>query len=127
MIDVSSSSGRDPVQDYEVISRELELFPGRDASGERLADKPVIVAANKIDVLDEPERLDRLRAHLQTRGIPLYAVSAATGDGLAALLEAAWSAVTAARDRAATDASASDSSSDTSTGLRAASGLPRDE
>ena len=62
LVDVSSSSGRDPVEDFDVIMRELELFPGRDASGERLADKPVIAAANKIDALDEPERLARLQA-----------------------------------------------------------------
>jgi GTP-binding protein len=99
IVDVSSVTGRDPVDDYEVIARELELFPGRDASGERLADKPVIVAANKIDALDEPDRLERLRAHLQQRGVPLYAVSAAAGDGLPPLLEAVWREVAAARGR----------------------------
>ena len=40
LVDVSSTSGRDTVSDFEIISRELELFPGRDASGERLAEKP---------------------------------------------------------------------------------------
>src|SRR5438105_4631460 len=90
VVDVSSSSGRDPVSDYDVIARELELFPGRDASGERLQDKPVVVAANKIDALDDPSRLERLRAHLQRAGIPLYPVSAATGEGLPLLLEAVW-------------------------------------
>ena len=90
IVDVSSASGRDPVEDFDVITRELELFPGRDASGERLRDKPVLVAANKIDALDEPDRLERLKAHLRERGIPLYAVSAATGEGLPPLLEAVW-------------------------------------
>jgi GTPase len=93
LVDVSSVSGRDPVEDFDVITRELTLFPGRDASGERLQDKPVIVAANKIDALDDPERLARLQEHLQRRGIPLYAVSAATGDGLTPLLEAMWQQV----------------------------------
>jgi GTP-binding protein len=90
VVDVSSSTGRDPVEDFETISRELELFPGRDAAGERLQDKPVVVAANKIDALDDPTRLERLRDHLQHAGIPLYPVSAATGEGLPLLLEAAW-------------------------------------
>ena len=36
LVDVSSASGRDPVEDFDVIMRELALFPGRDASGERL-------------------------------------------------------------------------------------------
>ena len=82
-----------------IITRELELFPGRDATGERLAEKPVIVAANKIDALDEPERLERLRAHVEARGIPVLAVSAAAGEGLPALLEAIWREVAAARVR----------------------------
>jgi GTP-binding protein len=90
VVDVSSMSGRDPVEDFETITRELALFPGRDATGERLQDKPVVVAANKIDALDEPDRLERLRAHLQHAGIPLYPVSAATGEGLPQLLEAVW-------------------------------------
>ncbi len=97
LVDVSSSTGRDPVADFDVITRELALFPGRDASGERLADKPLLVAANKIDALDEPERLQRLEEHLQSAGIPLYPVSAATGQGLDALLEAVWREV--ARER----------------------------
>jgi GTP-binding protein len=96
-----SSTGRDPVQDFEVITRELDLFPGRDAGGERLADKPLLVAANKIDSVDEPERLEALTTHLRERSIPLYAVSAATGEGLDKLLEAMWHEVASARERAA--------------------------
>jgi GTP-binding protein len=90
VVDVSSATGRDPVQDFEIIVRELELFPGRDRSGERLQDKPVIVAANKIDALDEPDRLHRLERVAKTRDVPLYPVSAATGEGLPPLLEAIW-------------------------------------
>ncbi len=102
LVDISSLSGRDPISDYDVITRELALFPGRDASGDRLADKPVLVVANKIDALDEPDRLERLREHLQRLGIPLYAVSAATGAGLQNLLEAIWRKVAEARGRAMT-------------------------
>jgi GTP-binding protein len=94
VVDVSSASGRDPVQDFDTIMRELALVPGRDAAGERLKDKPLIAAANKIDVLDDPARLEALQAHLQAAGIPLYPVSAATGEGVPALLEAMWAHVT---------------------------------
>jgi GTP-binding protein len=87
------------VEDFEVIGRELALFPGRDASGERLVDKPVIVAANKIDALDEPARLTSLDRHLRGKGLPLYPVSAATGEGLDRLLDAIWREVAEARDR----------------------------
>jgi GTP-binding protein len=104
LVDVSSASGRDPVSDYDVIVRELELFPGRDASGERLADKPMIAAANKIDALDEPERLERLEKHLKRLGVPLHKVSAATGEGIDALLEAIWRKVAESRERMASAA-----------------------
>jgi GTPase len=100
LVDVSSMSGRDPVEDFEIITRELDLFPGRDAAGERLADKPQLVTANKIDALDEPARLERLKDHLRDRGLPLYAVSAVTGEGIDVLLEAVWREVTMARERA---------------------------
>jgi GTPase involved in cell partitioning and DNA repair len=92
VIDVSSASGRDPVEDYEVICRELQQFAGTDEDGEpvRLADKPAIAAANKVDALDDPKRLARLKSHLKRRGVPVVAVSAATGEGIPALLEAMW-------------------------------------
>jgi GTP-binding protein len=91
VIDVSSSSGRDPVTDFDVISRELELFAGAgDDTAVALSAKPRIAAANKIDVLDEPDRLARLRRHLADLGVPMYPVSSVTGEGLPALLEAMW-------------------------------------
>jgi GTP-binding protein len=90
VVDVSSASGRDPVNDFDVIARELELFPGRDASGERLSDKPMLVAANKIDALDDADRLKRIEAHAKRLGLEVYPVSAATGEGLPPLLEAVW-------------------------------------
>jgi GTPase len=104
LVDVSSFSGRDPVHDYEVIMRELALFPGRDASGERLVDKPILIAANKVDALDEPDRLARLEAHVQATGLPFFAVSAVAGTGIDALLAAVWREVAEARARAASAA-----------------------
>jgi GTP-binding protein len=109
LVDVSSFSGRDPVQDFEVIMRELDLFPGRDAAGERLVDKPMIVAANKVDALDEPERLASLEAHVRASGLPFHAVSAAAGTGVDGLLEAIWHEVAEARSRAAAAPSIDDS------------------
>jgi GTPase len=104
LVDVSSFSGRDPVHDYEVIMRELALFPGRDAAGERLVDKPILIAANKVDALDEPDRLARLEAHVQATGLPFFAVSAVAGTGIDALLAAVWREVAEARARAASAA-----------------------
>ena len=106
LVDVSSLSGRDPVNDFEVIRRELAMFPNDDdvftlVDGTRLADKPQLVAATKIDALDEPDRLARLRDHVERLGLPCHPISAVTGVGLAALLDALWPFVAAARAGAA--------------------------
>jgi GTP-binding protein len=114
LIDVSSGSGRAPVDDFEVIMKELALFPGRDASGEQLKDKPMLVAANKIDALDEPARLAALREHLERRGVPLHAVSAATGEGVPQLLEAVWRELARRTDGASAPASSGSTLSDSS-------------
>ncbi|HWP99828.1 MAG TPA: GTPase ObgE [Vicinamibacterales bacterium] len=103
VVDVSPASGRDPVEDFEVIQRELELFPGtgeETAGRPPLAGKTRLVAANKIDILTEPDRLRRLEAHLRERGVPLFPISAVTGEGVPALVEAMWREVAAARERA---------------------------
>ena len=96
LVDVSSSDGRDPVEDFDVIQRELTLFRDentRDAAWVGpLSDKVQIVAANKIDALDEPARLERLRQHAARQGLRVYPVSAVTGEGVDVLLEATWTA-----------------------------------
>jgi GTP-binding protein len=97
VVDVSSASGRDPVEDFEIIRRELAAFSGVEGD-ERVAlhEKPELVAANKIDALDAPERLERLAAHAATLGLEVFPVSAAAGTGMQALLEAIWRQVSAA-------------------------------
>jgi GTP-binding protein len=118
LVDVSSVSGRDPVEDFDVIMKELSLFPGRDASGEQLQDKPMLVAANKIDALDEPDRLARLRAHVEGKKLPFFAVSAATGEGVPALLEAVWGAISRRDDNDAAEPGEPGSPRSTGSGTR---------
>jgi GTP-binding protein len=96
VIDISSSTGRDPVEDFEIITRELERFVSDDDDRAPLGGKPQIAAANKIDALDDPSRLERLRKHLKKRRIPLFVVSAVTGEGIPPLLEAMWKEVSRA-------------------------------
>ena len=93
IVDVSSVSGREPSDDFDVIQRELTLFrneSARDAIGGPLSNKLQIVVANKIDALDEPARLERLSQHASEMGLGVYPVSAVTGQGVNALLEAIW-------------------------------------
>ena len=99
VIDISEHSGRDPVKDFETVQKELSSFSlHRDTSktsNDPRADfstKRQLVAANKIDVLGETERLQRLRTHLESAHIQMFPISAATGQGLATLKEAMWQA-----------------------------------
>jgi GTP-binding protein len=84
LIDVSGATERDPVVDFDTIRRELQLYRPE------LADKPQLAVANKMDVVADPDTVDPLEAHLATLHIPLYRISAVTGEGVAALLEAMW-------------------------------------
>jgi len=92
LVDVSSASGRDATQDFEVILNELKLFD------ERVAAKPHIVAANKTDALDDPSRLARLETRVKALNFPFHAISAVTGKGLEPLLESAWREIVTTRD-----------------------------
>lgn len=75
LVDVSSISGRDAVEDYEIINRELAHY------NPELADRPQIVVATKIDALDEPERLESLSQKAKTDGKPFFQISAVTNQG----------------------------------------------
>jgi GTP-binding protein len=99
LVDVSSSTGRDPIEDFAVIRRELDLFRDRAVETEvaPLATKHQIVAANKIDAIDDPTRLDRLRKHTAELGLTCFDVSAVTGEGVGPLLEAVWAAYQSAK------------------------------
>ncbi len=81
LVDVSDASGRpDPVEDFKVINKELASFT--NANGEQLlANKPMIVAATKIDSAN-PEKLKKLAAHVKRRKLEFHAISAVTGQGI---------------------------------------------
>jgi GTP-binding protein len=95
LVDVSSASGRDPVDDFETVRAELDLFDPAFAS------KPQIVAANKIDAMDDEDRLKRLEKRAKKLKLPFLRISGVTGEGVPALLESAWTHLAAARDREA--------------------------
>lgn len=75
VIDVSST-GRDPVDDFLKISRELELYKAD------LMGKPQIVAASKMDSVDDPARVEKLREFCEGRGLEMFEISAVAGYGI---------------------------------------------
>jgi GTP-binding protein len=79
MVDVSDASGREPVEDFETVMRELASF------SEGLAKKPMLVVASKMDAAQNPQRVDSLRSLAAERGLPYFEISSVTGLGLEAL------------------------------------------
>ena len=80
LVDTSDASDRDPVRDFEIICGELAAF------SESLAAKPMIVVATKLDATTDRSRLERLREHCAERKLDFYAISSATGEGIAQLV-----------------------------------------
>lgn len=91
----SGEPDRDPVADLEVIESELDAYEA--ATGASLADRPRIIALNKIDVPAAREVAEDAAAVLEQRGLAVYKVSAATHEGLRELAYAVGGVVAAAR------------------------------
>ncbi len=82
LVDVSSASGRDPVDDYEIINRELANYNAE------LAERPQIVVATKIDALDDPARRDKLKKRAKKDGKPFLEISSVANMGVRELVQA---------------------------------------
>jgi GTP-binding protein len=80
LVDVSSLSGRDPVEDYEIINRELAKY------NKELAERQQVIVATKIDALDEPDRLESLRQKAADDRRDFLAISSVTGQGVKELV-----------------------------------------
>jgi GTPase len=91
VVDVSGASGRDPAVDLDTVRHELEMFQPD------LAAKPQLVAANKIDALDDETRAQAVESRAQMLDLPFFRVSAVTGAGLPELLEGVWRELAAQR------------------------------
>lgn len=83
VLDVSGIEGRDPLDDYHKINAELKLY------NERLAKRPQIIAANKMDLAEAQDNIERVREFMEKEGREVFAVSAATGEGLDLLMQRA--------------------------------------
>lgn len=84
VIDAAGTEGRDPLQDIEIINRELVNY------SEVLAGKPQIIVCNKIDAIyteeGQADPVERIRKAFEGTDIPVFAVSAVTREGLKELL-----------------------------------------
>ena len=81
VVDVSGSEGRDPIDDFEKINEELRKY------SDKLAQKPQVVCANKIDLIetDSPEYL-AFKEHVESKGVKVFPVSAPLRIGITELL-----------------------------------------
>ena len=91
LLHLVDGTGEDVAADYAVIDRELALY------SPTVAAKPRIVALNKIDALDEEERAARMAALQAASGRRVWPLSAATGEGVQAVLRALMAEIRVAR------------------------------
>ncbi|MGN1418063.1 MAG: GTPase ObgE [Acutalibacteraceae bacterium] len=81
IVDVSGSEGRDPIEDFEKINRELEKF------NSELAKRPQIVAGNKIDLATD-EQLSRFRTYIESKGYAYFEMCAPIYEGTKEVINA---------------------------------------
>ena len=84
VVDVAALDGRDPIEDFEAINLELEKY------NTRLATRPQIVAANKIDLLFEDEKLQEFINKIEEKGFKVFPISAAANKGIKELIYYAY-------------------------------------
>jgi GTP-binding protein len=80
VLDLDPQTGRDPVEDFEIINDELRRYSAT------LAERPQVVVANKADLPEAAERRQRVEEFCARRRLPLFVISAATGLGLRELV-----------------------------------------
>ena len=86
VVDVAGTEGRDPLEDIRAINKELERYRID------LSEKKQIIAANKADLIPaDSDSLVQLKEEWEKQGVPVFLISAATGEGVKDLMSAAWS------------------------------------
>lgn len=80
VLDAAGSEGRDPIADFDQINLELALY------SEKLAKRPQIVVANKIDIPGAADNVDAVREYVTKKGYEFYPISAVTGEGVQELM-----------------------------------------
>ncbi|MFA5366857.1 MAG: GTPase ObgE [Dehalococcoidia bacterium] len=83
LIHLIDGNSADPKADMDKVNNELALFSAE------LPGKPQIIAVNKVDISEVRDRIPALKKQLKRTGLPLHFISAATGEGVGALMAAA--------------------------------------
>lgn len=107
VVDASGREGRRPVDDLIAVENELVRYSAE------LAKRPRLIAANMMDLPDAASNLPEIEAVGRERGVPVYPISAATGEGTKELVYAAWRIVSQTREAARAQEAADSSASDT--------------
>lgn len=76
VVDLSGSEGRNPIDDFNIIMNELKEYD------ERVYKKPMVVIANKSDILSDQEMREDFLRFIREQGLEVFEVSAVTGSGL---------------------------------------------
>jgi GTP-binding protein len=97
LVDVSELSGRDPGNDFGIILNELKSFRPE------LLEKPMLVVASKIDVAQDPERIESVRQAAEKHGMAFFEISSVTGQGIEELKRAMAKIVLTPVDENVTD------------------------
>lgn len=102
VIDAASVEGRDPIEDFHMINNELKKY------GDDVLELPMVVAANKIDVIVEDNEpididengefiypefkspIDRIKSELEPLGFKVFPISTVTGEGIKELINYVW-------------------------------------
>ena len=88
VVDVSGSEGRDPIEDFEAINKELQSY------SPRLASKPQVVAANKMDMTSD-DQYEIFKTYIEEQGFTVFPISAPLHQGVSQLIAHTFAALAA--------------------------------
>ncbi len=92
LIDLDCQSERDPLRNFNIINKELLQY------SPSLSERPQIIALNKIDLPETRERSGIIKALLEKEGMPVFVISAMTGEGTKELIEHLFYSISALKE-----------------------------
>ena len=81
LVDVSGASGRNPVEDFNVINEELKKY------SEKLSQRKQIIVASRSDIIQDEELYNELKKLAEEKKMEFFKISSVTGEGIKELLD----------------------------------------